>query len=57
LPLIAAAGLGIAMGHAPSHVREQAKLVVSAPDGVAEAIERFVLEPRQPPVLSPPTER
>ena len=57
LPLIAAAGLGIAMGHAPSHVREQAKLVVSAPDGVAEAIERFILEPRQPPVLYPTAER
>lgn len=47
LPLLRAAGLGVAMGNAPAHVRAQAGAVVRGhdEDGVAEALERFVLEP------------
>lgn len=48
LPLLEAAGIGVAMGNAPEHVRERADAVVSGhdEDGVAEAIERFVLGAR-----------
>lgn len=44
-PLLAAAGLGIAMGSAPPELREVADAVVGDldHDGVAEAIDRFVL--------------
>lgn len=47
LPLLRAAGLGVAMGNAPEHVRAQADAVVRGhdEDGVVEALERFVLEP------------
>jgi len=47
LPLLRAAGLGVAMGNAPEHVRAQAGAVVRGhdEDGVVEALERFVLEP------------
>lgn len=45
MPLLEAAGLGVAMGNAPEHVRARADVVVRGhdEDGVAEAIERFVL--------------
>jgi Cof subfamily protein (haloacid dehalogenase superfamily) len=45
LPLLAAAGTGIAMGSAPPELRERADAVVGdvAHDGVAEAIERYAL--------------
>ena len=41
-------GLGVAMGNAGEKVRAAANAVVSSnsEDGVAEAIERFVLQPR-----------
>jgi Cof subfamily protein (haloacid dehalogenase superfamily) len=44
-PLLAAAGFSVAMGSAPEALREKANAVVAdvAHDGVAEAIERFVL--------------
>jgi hypothetical protein len=44
-PLLRAAGLGIAMGSSPPELREDADAVVAdlEHDGVAEAIERFVL--------------
>lgn len=47
LPLLRAAGLGVAMGNAPAHVRAQAGAVVRGhdEDGVVEALERFVLGP------------
>lgn len=47
LPLLRRAGLGVAMGNAPEYVRAQAGAVVRGhdEDGVAEALERFVLEP------------
>lgn len=47
IQMIAAVGLGVAMGNAVPAVRERAKAVVAsnAADGVAEAIQRFVLEP------------
>ncbi len=47
LPLLRAAGLGVAMGNAPEHVRAQADAVVRGhdEDGVVEALERFVLGP------------
>lgn len=46
LPLLEAAGIGVAMGNAPAHVRARADVVVRGhdEDGVAEAIERFVLD-------------
>jgi len=45
LPLLEAAGLGVAMGNASAYVRARADAVVRGhdEDGVAEAIERFVL--------------
>ena len=45
LPLLEAAGIGVAMGNAPAHVRARADAVVRGhdEDGVAEAIYRFVL--------------
>jgi Cof subfamily protein (haloacid dehalogenase superfamily) len=44
-PLLNAAGLGIAMGSAPAELKDLASAVVEdvANDGVAEAIERYVL--------------
>lgn len=44
-PLLKAAGFGVAMGSAPAELREIADAIVAdvASDGVAEAIERFVL--------------
>ncbi len=44
-PLLRAAGFGVAMGNAPDELRSVAKAIVSdvAGDGVAEAIERYVL--------------
>ncbi len=44
-PLLQAAGFGVAMGSAPPELREVADAVVAdvANDGVAEALERFVL--------------
>jgi Cof subfamily protein (haloacid dehalogenase superfamily) len=46
VPLLDAAGVGVAMGSAPPELRSRADAVVAdvAHDGVAEAIERFVLE-------------
>ncbi|HYZ17439.1 MAG TPA: Cof-type HAD-IIB family hydrolase [Candidatus Acidoferrum sp.] len=46
LPLLTAAGVGVAMGSAPPELLARADAVVGdvAHDGVAEAIERFVLE-------------
>lgn len=45
LEMLAAAGLGVAMGHAPEGVRRVARAVVpdNANDGAAVAIERYVL--------------
>jgi Cof subfamily protein (haloacid dehalogenase superfamily) len=45
VPLIAAAGIGVAMGSGPAELFAQADAVVGdvAHDGVAEAIERYVL--------------
>jgi Cof subfamily protein (haloacid dehalogenase superfamily) len=45
LPLLTTAGVGIAMGSAPPELKERAHAVVAdvAHDGVAEAIERYVL--------------
>ena len=45
LPLLKAAGVGVAMGSGPPELLSQADAVVSdvAHDGVAEAVERFVL--------------
>ena len=45
LPLLEVAGVGVAMGNAPQHVKQLADEVVRGhdEDGVAEAIERFVL--------------
>jgi Cof subfamily protein (haloacid dehalogenase superfamily) len=47
LPLLEAAGTGVAMGNAMDEVKARADAVVNGhdEDGVAEAIERFVLEP------------
>jgi Cof subfamily protein (haloacid dehalogenase superfamily) len=47
LPLLEAAGTGVAMGNAMDDVKARADAVVNGhdEDGVAEAIERFVLEP------------
>ncbi len=47
LPLLEAAGIGVAMGNAPDEVKARADAVVVGhdEDGVAEAIERFVLAP------------
>jgi hydroxymethylpyrimidine pyrophosphatase-like HAD family hydrolase len=44
-PMLKAAGMGIAMGSAPAELRDIAYATVSdvANDGVAEAIERYVL--------------
>lgn len=44
-PLLQAAGFGVAMGSAPAELREVADAVVAdvAHDGVAEALERYVL--------------
>ena len=45
VPLLASAGLGVAMGTAPPELRAKADAVVGGveQDGVAEALERFVL--------------
>lgn len=45
LPMLKAVGFGVAMGNAAEHVKAQADAVVHGhdEDGVAEAIERFVL--------------
>lgn len=45
LEMLDAVGLGVAMGNAPSSVRERVKVVVGTneEDGVAEALRRFVL--------------
>lgn len=50
LPLLEAAGVGVAMGNAPAHVRARADVVVRGhdEDGVAEAIHRFVLNRQHP---------
>lgn len=49
------AGIGVAMGNASAHVKSVAKHVVASndADGVAEAVERFVLGIEAQPVLSP----
>lgn len=49
LPLLEAAGMGVAMGNAAPYVKARADAVVRGhdEDGVAEAIERFVLRPVQ----------
>ncbi|MDQ6930451.1 MAG: Cof-type HAD-IIB family hydrolase [Candidatus Eremiobacteraeota bacterium] len=46
IPLLTAAGLGVAMGSAPPEVQRVADAVVGeyAQDGVAEAIEKYVLQ-------------
>ncbi len=45
-PLLKAAGLGVAMGSAPPELRAVAAALVADydHDGVAEAVERFVLQ-------------
>jgi hypothetical protein len=50
--MIEAAGLGVAMGHAPEGVRARADYVcgTAEEEGVREVIERFVLGTGQPPV-------
>ncbi len=57
--MIQLAGMGVAMGNASAHVKESAKVVVGSndQDGVAEAIERFVLDtkPEPEPVAEPQT--
>jgi 5-amino-6-(5-phospho-D-ribitylamino)uracil phosphatase len=55
LDLIRSAGLGIAMGNAISEVKREARVVVAdnASDGVAEALERFVLDSEIPILGSP----
>jgi Cof subfamily protein (haloacid dehalogenase superfamily) len=54
LPLIEEAGLGIAMHHAPESVRQVADHVTGPGDeGVAEAIEKFVLSQSLTPIPSP----
>ena len=49
--MIEAAGLGVAMGHAPEGVRTKAEYVcgTAEKEGVREVIERFVLGTGQPP--------
>ena len=49
--MIEAAGLGVAMGHAPEGVRAKADYVcgTAEEEGVREVIERFVLRAGQPP--------
>ncbi len=51
LPLLEAAGVGVAMGNASEEVKARADVVVNShdEDGVAEAIERFVLQPLSEP--------
>jgi hypothetical protein len=51
LEMIEAAGLGVAMGQAPSGVRARADYVcgTAEDDGVREVIERFVLTDGGPP--------
>jgi Cof subfamily protein (haloacid dehalogenase superfamily) len=53
--LISMAGLGIAMGNAPEHIRALARHVVASSDedGVAEAIERYVLTQPSAPAAEP----
>lgn len=57
--MIQLAGIGVAMGNASAHVKESAKVVVGSndQDGVAEAIERFVLDtkPEPEPTAEPQT--
>ena len=50
LEMIQAAGLGVAMGHAPQGVRERADYVcgTAEQEGVREVIERFLLRDGQP---------
>jgi len=59
LPLLRAAGFAVAMGSAPAELKAEADAVVGdvAHDGVAEAIERFVLPipARRPSTGSPST--
>ena len=45
IPIITAAGLGIAMGNAPSEVKAAAQFVTGdvEHDGAAEAIRKFIL--------------
>jgi hydroxymethylpyrimidine pyrophosphatase-like HAD family hydrolase len=45
LEMIEAAGLGVAMGHAPAEIRERAGYVcgTAEEEGVRDVIERFVL--------------
>ncbi|MDP9017491.1 MAG: HAD-IIB family hydrolase, partial [Candidatus Eremiobacteraeota bacterium] len=45
-PLLAAAGVGVAMGSAPPELRAVADAIVGdyAKDGVAEAVEKFILQ-------------
>jgi Cof subfamily protein (haloacid dehalogenase superfamily) len=47
VPLLRAAGFGVAMGSGPAELKEEADAVVGdvEHDGVAEALERFVLAP------------
>ncbi|MGE5598226.1 MAG: HAD family hydrolase [Bacteroidota bacterium] len=49
LAMLAAAGIGVAVGNAPAEVLDRAPHVVAPADqdGVAEAIERFILVPRR----------
>lgn len=59
LPLLEAAGFGVAMGNAAPQVKARADAVVSGhdEDGVAEAIERFVLQPLRERGWSAPLRR
>lgn len=51
IEMIQLAGVGVAMGHAAQNVKDVAKAVVGTnnQDGVAEAVEKFVLPPPAPP--------
>lgn len=50
LPMFARAGLAIAMGQAPEHVRTAARFVTTSndDDGVAQAIDRYILRTEAP---------
>lgn len=57
IEMIQLAGIGVAMGHAAQSVKDAADEVVASndEDGVAEALERFVLPP-EPPAAEPAPE-
>lgn len=58
IEMIQLAGIGVAMGHAAQPVKDAADSVVGSndEDGVAQAIERFVLPPETPAPSTPATD-